>query len=131
MKAYLFIETGEIRQPKAGEYFSISSGVLKCVADRVVMPSPILTRHEIPIPEGANDLLVDFSKDGLLYHALTHCPLPRPKKVKKWQWLYRSRNGDFILTKGVFLSEAEIFRFYSDCISIIGPLLESEIEVDE
>lgn len=89
MKAYLFIETGEIRQPKAGEYFSISSGVLKCVADRVVMPSPILTRHEIEIPEGANGLtLVPY--DGAIPQIFDRItiPLPRPKKkVKKTVYL--------------------------------------------
>ena len=99
MKAYLFIETGEVRQPRHGECFINMMG--NCIQhgdsdeDRV-----ILTRHEIEIPDKATRLTVipeRFIEGGCYGHSYdpTRVPIPRPKKtVKKTVYLHvQNHNG--------------------------------------
>lgn len=93
-RAYLFIETGEVRPPKLGDIF-LHDGENPTVADMnyYAMQSLILTRHEIEIPDKATRLTVipeRFIEGGCYGHSYdpTRIPIPRPKKkVKKWRWV--------------------------------------------
>lgn len=99
-KAYLFIETGEVRGPKKGDWYDN-----RCVADITRnapikiqhtdydfckgVDAPIYACHEIEIPEDTKDAYIAFSKDWASlppFHAVV-IPIPKPKKkVKKWRW---------------------------------------------
>lgn len=87
--------------------------------------------HAIDIQEGANTMTIQTRGTCNTPPAL-HIPIPRPKKkVKKWQWLFRTRFGKIQLTACHYPSERDVFAYYGDCSSIILPVLESEIEVEE
>lgn len=108
MKAYLFIETGEVRTPKTGEwYYDNTRQIFQSRRDFQLVAAPILTPHEIEIPDGATLFQYQTNK-GELYHfyreegicSYGHFPIPRPKrKVKKWRWVYQDAStGEVCIT---------------------------------
>lgn len=134
MKAYLFIETGEVRRPKDGEWVIFEDGdfVLN-IDDDYIAKYPIVTRHEIEIPEGANNATVAFQRvDGCLRGSISHVeiPIPRPKKkVKKWRWAMATKKGkDVGITN--HMTEEELHRYYPNQMWY-HRIDETEIEVDE
>lgn len=135
MKAYLFIETGEVRQVKNGEYYLADGDVMR---RDLSYPTDgaytIVTRHEIPIPEGAENFNWDFDhkvfRNSQFNKDWGNIPIPRPKKkVKKWRCVL---SNPFIDDGGIFISS----KAYSDDeISKLGNIVQkinsTEIEVEE
>lgn len=124
-KAYLFVETGETRKAKDGEYvlFDEKDGDIYRATD-FTSEYPILTRHEIEIPEGANMMTIQTRGTCNTPPAL-HFPIPRPKKmVKKWQW----RCGNLWFTKEHFTEKQIKAR---SNIPGLSKVKGSEIEVEE
>ena len=131
MKAYLFIETGEVRQPRHGECFMNMMG--NCIQhgdsdeDRV-----ILTRHEIEIPNDAIDLIVEpWGQKGCISLMCYSASIPRPKKkVKKCQ--YVTINSDNLGRK-----RAEVTGWLTEKEALARGLepedrvYQTEIEVEE
>ena len=78
-RAYLFIETGEVR--KAHNEWRLEDG--DCLHSiHTDMDYPILTRHEIEIPDDAT--ILHCWPGDVRSSEILHFPIPRPKvKVKK------------------------------------------------
>lgn len=112
MKAFIeFI--GETRHPKTGDLIMCQSGAIaKVSVNHTHVVFPIVTRHEIDIPDGANILTVQTRGTCNTLPAI-HFPIPpRPKKkVKKWWWNVEDDNA-------------------SDGFSTSGPYTEEEIKQD-
>lgn len=90
MKAYLFVETGEVKPVKPGDYYLDDGGVKRAFMGNKHHTDTILTRHEIEVPEGATYLAIEPLRDGLpIRGTIEHpwhyisIPLPRPKKMVK------------------------------------------------
>jgi hypothetical protein len=116
MKAYLFIETGEVRLPKESEWYYDNTGVVLLSRQNFKFVSAsILTRHEIEVPEGANNMTVAFQNiNGCLRGSMSRVeiPIPRPKvKVKRWWWDFEDDNA-------------------ADGFSTSGPYTEEEVKAD-
>jgi hypothetical protein len=115
MKAYLFIETGEVRTPKVGEYFINCLGNPHSnVAYEDPAPSPILARHVIRLADGTAGVYLESYKmeNGQRACYQTHgtFDIPRPKrKVRKWRFLMRDSCGDFYLSPFV-KQDTEAYR---------------------
>jgi len=83
MKAYVFIETGELREPKDGEWFlNIGGQPVRC--NRDYGTKVIVTRHEIDIPDRATLLKIVPVKEepcdiNQVFNAID-VPAPRVKK---------------------------------------------------
>lgn len=96
MKAYLFIETGEVKEPIRNQYFICDRGYAMECNGPGFEPRRILTRHEIEVPEEADVLhwhFHDSSGCRLMSDIDDSIPLPRPKKmVKKWRWYIVERD---------------------------------------
>jgi hypothetical protein len=89
MKAYLFIETGENRNPRVGEwYYDRTHQIMQSKQNFQFVPAPILIRHEmeIEIPQDTDRIRFCFSKEAMAKF-LFDIPIPQPKKVKKWQYI--------------------------------------------
>ena len=82
-RAYLFIETGEVR--KAHNEWRLEDG--DCLHSiHTGMDYPILTRHEIEIPDDAT--ILHCWPGDVRSSEILHFPIPRPKKkVKKCQYV--------------------------------------------
>ncbi|MEN6321702.1 MAG: hypothetical protein ABFD82_23510 [Syntrophaceae bacterium] len=90
MKAYLFIETGEVREPQTGEWGIDDDGwIVPWNDDSADEKETILTRHEIEINPLADILTVSQGNKGVpLCIEWKEIPIPRPKKkVKKCQYI--------------------------------------------
>jgi len=113
MKAYLFIETGEERSPKRGEYYVIPhSDILVKDTDWEDTPKSILTRHEIEVPDGATAFRYTFICDEPMCNRgqsiPMYIPIPRPKvKVKKWRW-HKKVGQVFVTADGFFADQQEL-----------------------
>jgi len=99
MKAYLFIETGETRYPKEGEWFNGSGGYLEAKYDFSNYQFPILVRHELTMPDEATECRMNYNlKDsGWINGMPISIPCPK-KKVKKWRWAVEDANGNWVVT---------------------------------
>lgn len=89
MKAYLFIETGEVREPQTGEWGIDDDGwIVPWNDDSADEKETILTRHEIEINPLADILTVSQGNKGVpLCIEWKEIPIPRPKKkVTRWKW---------------------------------------------
>jgi hypothetical protein len=93
LKAYLEIITDEVRQAKIGEYYLSDRDVMRRdLSSPTNGAYPIVTRHEIPIPDGAK--ILHYWLDSIIDADVTHINLPRPKKkVKKTVYLYVQNLG--------------------------------------
>jgi len=132
-RAYLFIETGEVRCPEEGEWGLDFEGDVIC-APHSTGDFHILTRHEIEINPLADILTVSQGNKGVpLCIEWKEIPIPRPKKkVKKWQWLFRTDIDEIKLTSCRYRSEKDVFDALGrHCVSILFPVMETEIEVEE
>ena len=87
MKAYLFIETGEVRPVKIGEWCNVLGSIHFQNITGSIDKYPILTRHEIEIPEWATHINLDVVRTQDVIHAFRRFPILRPKKVKKCQYI--------------------------------------------
>ena len=89
MKAYLFIETGEVRSPKKGEWFKDTNGGTYQSDGMYNLIFPILTRHEIEIPEKFTEVKIIAGSLCDINAVVRIIPIPRPKKkVKKTVYLH-------------------------------------------
>ncbi len=134
MKAYLFIETGEVRNPNNAEWFMANTEHPLQSEGIIYGDRNILTRHEIEIPEGAIGMIPLWQfTDGEEVGHKNWVPIPRPKKkVKKWQWLFRTDIDEIKLTSCRYRSEKDVFDTLGrHCVSILFPVMETEIEVEE
>ena len=62
MKAYIFIETGEVRRPRRGdEYLGACGSVLVAKYDFMIVEFPILRRVEVEVPKRGEGK-VDFGE---------------------------------------------------------------------
>jgi hypothetical protein len=137
MKAILFVPTGEVRAPRAGEYCLTANG------DRAMCPTtdwgnfnpsnrrPIMTKHEIEIDDDATELLywgqnddhVCISQTGLI-------PIVKPQKVRvkirKWQWEIRNDNGVVWVTRGHH-TENEVKQFGKNAIKLEKTEIAEEV----
>ena len=83
MKAYLFLPTGERREPQGREwYYAPALGWTNLITRQ---HCDIYTRHEVEVPEGSYFAEIGFTG----YSNTVYIPLsPKPKpKVKKWKWI--------------------------------------------
>lgn len=133
MKAYLFIETGEVRPPKDGEYYVLGKNMVIHSGQNYSPDSPILTRHEIEVPEGATFFQYQIGGNGFSWSngTMGYIPIPRPKKkVKKWRWYM----DDWAHPGGVHVSpshhtEEDAKRIY-EAHKFLCKIPETEIEVE-
>ena len=131
MKAYVFIETGELREPKDGEWFlNIGGQPVRC--NRDYGTKVIVTRHEIDIPDRATLLKIVPVKEepcdiNQVFNAID-VPAPRvKKKVKKWRWVVRnSATENWFLTSSHY-SEYEVKCKHLNC-DIFKVIYETEVE---
>ena len=88
MKAYVFIETGEVKIPVKGEYVREDNCIYLTNRDHCHGALPILTRHEIRIQEKTTALNITPMIEATMMHMQEqYVPIPQPKKVKKWQYI--------------------------------------------
>ena len=88
MKAYIEFIGNEDRRPKTGEKFEDENGsiVVACYDHEEIRR--IVIRHEIEIPNDAIDLIVEpWSPKGCISLMRYRASIPRPKKVKKCQYV--------------------------------------------
>ena len=129
-RAYLFIETGEVREPKEGEWI-FSNRCLPCfrLATAEDKKSLFFTCHEIDIPEGADYLYVGMESDkgpGYQRTIYSDIEVHRPKrKVKKWRW-WTTINGVEVTTSEPFSEDEMVEKNL-----IWHKVSSSEIEVEE
>jgi hypothetical protein len=133
-RAYLFIETGEVRTPKENEWgISDTGNICEFASDNPYMDdaATILTRHEIEIPEGAEKYYFQvYDGNGRPLLPCDEPPLPRPKKkVKVYQWLYKLANGNFRITEGHYANDLQA-KQETHCGEPIRPVFETEKEVE-
>jgi hypothetical protein len=83
MKITIFIST-EFRPPKKGEWFIGQYGDFIKSAFDYANFRLIVEKHEIEVPEGANQLTVQL-RGSCNTPPAVHIQLPK-KKVKKWKW---------------------------------------------
>ena len=89
MKAYLFIETGEVRPTVGEEYIRVGTS---CCGQNVnsCTEYPILQRHKIELPDNATYIDVNYGCNEIGFKPVSYyrAIVPRPKnKVKKWRWV--------------------------------------------
>ena len=88
MKAYLFIETGEVRNPNSTEWFMSNTGNPMQGGGCFYGDRNILTRHEIEIPEKFTEIKIIAGSLCDLNAVVRIFPIPHPKKkVKKCQYI--------------------------------------------
>jgi hypothetical protein len=135
MKAYLFIETGEVRVAKGGEWAMTNEGphkgeIYQAESDCTEKDN-ILTRHEIEIPDYVDAMNYGFSNSQFTGIRTGSVPIPRPKKkVKKWLWAVGVEDGDVFFTYQIHRTEDEIKRAYKNGMWY-HRIDKTEIEVDE
>ena len=132
MKAYLFIETGEIRPVKQEEWYLSDSTIRRAFNNNITIKDVILSRHEIDIPERANNMTVAFQHiDGCLRGSISHVDIsiPRPKKkVKKWRWVFADDYGLHLSSTEYSL---EAWKRYDGDFEWSHSIPQTEIEVEE
>lgn len=137
---YIFIETGERRQPSIGEWYMDTNGDIKqctcCVGPQFVTDKhmrPILTRHEIRIEDLATYLSwqtgFDINRPLRAGRIFIPCyePVPR-EKVKVYQWMTQKADGKFRVTEFRYSTAEEAASEYHDTI-VLYPIEDSESEV--
>ncbi|MEN6320693.1 MAG: hypothetical protein ABFD82_18295 [Syntrophaceae bacterium] len=132
MKAYLFIETGEVRAHENGEWGMDGAGWISSGHKQNICNGTILTRHEIEINPRANEIHVTQHRGEMeLKKEISRriFDIPRPK-VKKWQWLCKERaTGKYYMTDPITQKD---FDDWDKCmVEIIYRIDETEIEVEE
>lgn len=127
MKAYLEL-IGETRLPKKGELYLASMGqIFTAGHDYQNDRYPMVTRHEIEIPDYVDAMNYGFSNSQFTGIRTGSIPIPRPKKkAKKWKYAFVVANE--IVCQTQHLSEDEVAR-----MTCYGPkrIDETEIEVEE
>lgn len=137
MKAYLFIETGEVKKPKKGEWVLDLDGEISLGYDNDYEPKfPILTRHEIDIPEGALCLKMWANNGDRYEDKIADIPLTHPKKmVKKWRWLLRKEGRGYFeyCVSSDHKTEKEAYCIWNGkpFWSVVCKVDETMIEVEE
>lgn len=118
-KAYLFIETGEVRTMQKGDWYIrqladapgsdvFNSTIYEAVGgNQLYPPVTILDRHEIEVPDDADQLQIHPVVKGQRSWNGTYIPIPRPKrKVKKTVYLAVTQGkygmGYSVLTDGQY-----------------------------
>jgi hypothetical protein len=116
---------------KVGDWFVDKDGRIDCIDNRV--GSRFVSLNE-----------ASYDKDGQGWYTPTSLhvkylianpdltPLPTPKKkVKKWQWVYKS-GCIFQITSGFYSSTEQINSDTNIYVnSVVEPYIPSEIEVEE
>jgi len=94
MKIYVFVPTGDFREVKNGEYYKCNDGVSQWTHPNPLFKADIFQRHEIEAPDSTDRLDVvaypyrAFECPGSFnFSRIASIPIPRKRKVKKWQWL--------------------------------------------
>lgn len=132
MIGYLFLPTGETRQPNKGEWWTYSDGQM--LYGPSSFDHAIYVRHEIDVPSGVDSLRYGFSNtNGPAVVRVGACPIPKPKrKVKKWKWVYEMSTGGRELTISCthFATEEEL-RNARSVGSWCRPIPETEKEFTE
>lgn len=134
MKIIVFVPTGEVRSAKQGEWAgSDDGGVWRALRDMDRYHEPILTHHEIEVPDAAESFKYYFYC-GEPQHGYTRTceiPIPRPKKkVKKWQWVAVDETRNPYVSIG-FYTKDEFIAQYKICNGWYHPVEETMIEVEE
>ncbi len=130
-KDYYFHDTGEVRIPKAGEYFMCKDGsmILRVDLGPNTCSYPIYTRHEVEVPKGVPAIYIT----DIPYHCnLCAIPFDRSKsKVKKWKWACGG-TARRLVTVTDYLSEQEMREYQKEFPGFwYHKINETEIEVDE
>jgi hypothetical protein len=122
-KAYLFVE-GERRSINPGEWYLVNGKpFLWDHDDSTKAEFIVLTRYKGEIPDDS---------EGVVMLPVNHL-MPvfevgfRKKKVKRCQWLYRTRTGNYVSAE--MLTEEEAEKTYS--ADLIRPIKETMIEEEE
>jgi hypothetical protein len=132
MKAYLFIETGEVRNLKEGDWFLNCDGsgsIFFSDKDYNNDKRNILTRHEIEIPKKFTEVKIIAGSLCDLDAIVRIFPIPRPK-VKKCQYITISADhcGRKRAEVTGWLTEDEA---RARCLEPEDRIYQTEIEVDE
>lgn len=130
MKAYLFIETGEIRPVKQEEWYLSDSTIRRAFNNNITIKDVILSRHVIDIPDGKTTF-VAFPSDAPMGTFIpgTAVPIPRPKKkVKKWRWVFADDYGLHISSTEYSL---EAWKRYDGDFEWSHSIPQTEIEAEE
>jgi hypothetical protein len=144
MKAHLFIETGEVRAPRVLDWLQNNIGDFVLADQDYPFKAPILTHHEIEIPDGATklDIFPDWHGRDIWSPiiALKSIPIPRKKTVKKWIWETTIEHDKYaeagdtrkvvVWRTSVHLSEEEMRKWHDFNRFHYHPIDETMIEVD-
>ncbi len=134
-KDYYFHFTGEVRQPKKGEWYTRGDMESIQLANRYFTEDGITryiyTCHEIDVPEIATELFITGNV-GYIVH-LRRISIERPKpKVKKWHFCFEDSNSKdgWSATAGDPYTEKEMKEEYPNA-KWYHKIDETMIEVDE
>lgn len=116
MKIDIYVPTGEIRKAKQGEWLYDGTKWTQWAFPGESSESyPIGIHHQIEVPdslkvESIKIIGMNASCElGQTSIELDEIDLPRPKKVKKWQWLYQTPVGKlWLLTCGHYATEEKM-----------------------
>jgi len=127
MKCYLFVPTGERREVKNDEYYlADNNSIIHRVHQNFGLVHPIVTLHEIEVPDNTPKLLVCRGGEDLCYYPIKEIVIKKPK-VKKWIWAYKSGYDRTALTPYP-MTEQEV-KSYAPC-PWYHKIDETEIEED-
>lgn len=135
MKIVVFVPTGEDGVPKKGDWYFTPelNRYILATENWQWATRPIVTRHEIEVPDGAETVRVSTSSTPpkLATWSAHHFDLPKPKKkVKRWRWAFQSvPDGDTTVTYMRF-TEDEVRVNMPNCI-FYHRIDETEIEEEE
>ena len=128
------------RPPKKGEWYVPECWDLKgadCLQAGTDFETPrvCVSRHEIEVPDWATEMMTFFCGEHKESTAKM-IPIPLPKKrVKKWQWLYKSTReiAYWNITSNHFATKESAECVMEKGFSVICPIEETmiEVEVDE
>ena len=136
MKISVIVPTNEVRRPVEGEYCwnnEANSGKgmwQSCVYGALNGTYLVGKAHEVEVPDDATEFRYLFRKGHISETSFDIIPLPRKKKVKKWQWLVRFASGQYGVTTEHYADEPSVERLFA-VTKVLYIIPETEIEVDE
>lgn len=82
----ILVPEAEQRLTKKGEYANDGNQIYRSGGSDT--PRTVYQVHELTPPEGADRIEAGFWVHGFFRNEVCFS-LPKPKKIKKWQWLYK------------------------------------------
>jgi len=140
MKISVIVPTNEVRRPVEGEYCwnnEANSGKgmwQSCLYGALNGLYKIAYPYEIEVPYNADSIRI-ISLSCCTNMELATIPLPRKKKVKKWQWVLknimstRTKPTYFVSLKHYATSQDAVEDHFN--VHAVLRINETEIEVDE